>query len=303
MEMQQVRYFIAVARTLNFTRAAEECNVTQPALTRAIKLLEYELGGDLIRREGRHSHLTELGNKMLPMLRQCHEAALAAKSLAKAVSKGEASMLSIAVARSLDSALVMGPLQELYPAFPGIQIKLKRGNATEIAAMLKSGEIDIALGGPLGESWDRLEAWPMFSESFDLIVGADHVLAMRNAVELDVELIREEQFLLLSGVDLTDYERERLGVAGVNLESAHEVDSDRDLEAMVTAGIGIAVAPEHVLRGQTVRHLGLTGLDVQRTIAVYTVAGRLRSREVTALFNLLRGKDWSASQSELRRAS
>ena len=50
MEMHQVRYFLAVARTLNFTRAAEECNVAQPSLTRAIKLLEGELGGDLFRR-------------------------------------------------------------------------------------------------------------------------------------------------------------------------------------------------------------------------------------------------------------
>ena len=54
MEMHQVRYFLAVARTLNFTRAAEECNVAQPSLTRAIKLLEGELGGDLFRRERRH---------------------------------------------------------------------------------------------------------------------------------------------------------------------------------------------------------------------------------------------------------
>ena len=51
MEMHQVRYFLAVARTLNFTRAADECNVTQPSLTRAIKQLEAELGGDLFRRE------------------------------------------------------------------------------------------------------------------------------------------------------------------------------------------------------------------------------------------------------------
>lgn len=292
MEMQQVRYFIAVAKTLNFTRAAEECNVTQPALTRAIKLLEYELGGDLIRREGRHTHLTELGNKMLPILRQCHEAALAAKSLAKSVSKGDVSTLTIAVARSVDTALITGPLREMYPVFPGIQIKLKRGTASEIAAMLKSGDADIAMGGPLGETWDRLEAWPMFNESFDLIVGVDHPFAMRNAVELDVDLIREEQFLLLSGADLTDYELERLRTAGVNLGNAHEVESSNDMEAMVTAGFGIAVAPTHALRSAAVHHLNLSGLDVQRTVAVYTVAGRARSREANALLNLLRGKHW-----------
>jgi len=63
MEMHQVRYFLAVARTLNFTRAADECNVSQPSLTRAIKQLEAELGGDLFRRE-RPTQLTELGQRM-----------------------------------------------------------------------------------------------------------------------------------------------------------------------------------------------------------------------------------------------
>ena len=72
MEMHQVRYFLAVTRTLNFTRAADECNVTQPSLTRAIKQLEAELGGDLFRRERPAAQLTELGQRMHPLLRQCY---------------------------------------------------------------------------------------------------------------------------------------------------------------------------------------------------------------------------------------
>ena len=70
MEMHQVRYFLAVARVLNFTRAADECNVTQPSLTRAIKQLEAELGGDLFRRERPAAQLTELGQRMHPLLKQ-----------------------------------------------------------------------------------------------------------------------------------------------------------------------------------------------------------------------------------------
>jgi hypothetical protein len=71
MEMHQVRCFLAVARTLNFTRAAEECHVAQPSLTRAIKLLEGELGGDLFRRERPRAMLTPLGERMFPLLKQC----------------------------------------------------------------------------------------------------------------------------------------------------------------------------------------------------------------------------------------
>src|SRR5258708_12142067 len=68
MEMHQVRYFLAVARVLNFTRAADECNVTQPSLTRAIKQLEAELGGDLFRRERPAAQLTDLGLPIHPLL-------------------------------------------------------------------------------------------------------------------------------------------------------------------------------------------------------------------------------------------
>ena len=93
MEMHQVRYFLAVARALNFTRAAEECHVAQPSLTRAIRQLEGELGGDLFRRERPQAQLTELGQRMLPLLKQCYESALSARSLASAIKKGEVGSL------------------------------------------------------------------------------------------------------------------------------------------------------------------------------------------------------------------
>ena len=106
MEMHQVRYFLAVARTLNFTRAAEECNVAQPSLTRAIRQLEGELGGDLFRRERPQAQLTELGQRMLPLLKQCYESAISARSLATAIKKGEVGSLRLALSRTIDPSLV-----------------------------------------------------------------------------------------------------------------------------------------------------------------------------------------------------
>ena len=67
MEIHEIRYFVSVSETLNFTRAAERCNVSQPSLTRAIKNLEDKLGGGpLVHRERCNTHLTELGKTMLP---------------------------------------------------------------------------------------------------------------------------------------------------------------------------------------------------------------------------------------------
>jgi len=81
--MHRVRYFLAVAHTLNFTRAAELCNVSQPALTRAIQQLEEELGGLLLRRERKLTHLTDFGRLIPPHLRQVLADAEAAKTTAK----------------------------------------------------------------------------------------------------------------------------------------------------------------------------------------------------------------------------
>ena len=82
MEMHQVRYFLAVAEELNFTRAAEKCHVAQPSLTRAIQLLEGELGGPLFHRERANTHLSELGRTVKPYLEQVYGQTLQAKRLA-----------------------------------------------------------------------------------------------------------------------------------------------------------------------------------------------------------------------------
>src|SRR5258706_16273960 len=87
MEMHQVRYFLAVAETRNFTRAAELCNVTQPAPTRAVQKLEEELGGLLLRREHSLTHLTDFGQLIRPHLEQLAANAEAAKSTAKQLLK------------------------------------------------------------------------------------------------------------------------------------------------------------------------------------------------------------------------
>src|SRR5256885_5675352 len=138
MEMHQVRYFLAVARVLNFTRAADECNVTQPSLTRAIKQLEAELGGDLFRRE-RPTQLTELGQRMHPLLKQCYDSALGARSLASAIKGGEVGVLRIALSHSIDLTFLIPHLMELTGHFDRLELKFLRGTGAETAEALKQG--------------------------------------------------------------------------------------------------------------------------------------------------------------------
>lgn len=295
MEMQQVRYFVALADTLNFTRAAEQCNVTQPVLTRAIKALEDELGGELICREGRLSHLSELGQRMLPLLRQCLDSALSAKSLARSVAVGETPSLAIGMSRTVDAALLIGSLMEIYRVFPRIQLKLRRGTGKEIGQLLKNGDIEIAVAGPLGDGWERLDAWPMFTELFDVLVGAGHELARRNEKCVEIDVIRNQQLLMQTGSEMANEELDKLGAKGIRLANAHQVETDSDLAAMLDANLGIAIVPASALKSPRFARLNLPGVDLRRTVTIYTVAGRRRSPEAAALLNLLRAADWAST--------
>ena len=179
MEMHQVRYFLAVARTLNFTRAAEECHVAQPSLTRAIKLLEGELGGDLFRRERPHAMLTPLGERMFPLLKQCYDSAQSARALAAMINDGEVGALKLAVSGSIELGLILSHVNELRKSFSEIELKILRGTGPQIVEYLKSGDAELAVGTSIGETWDRLDSWKLFDESFDMVSAARIVLAAR----------------------------------------------------------------------------------------------------------------------------
>ena len=194
MEMHQVRYFLAVARTLNFTRAAEECNVAQPSLTRAIRQLEDELGGDLFRRERPHAQLTELGQRMQPLLQQCYDSALGARSLASSIKRGEVGSLRIAVSATIETALLMPYILELRKHFKRLEVKLLRGTAPQVAEFMKNSSAELAIASSLGDTWDRLDTWPLFSEGFDLVVGGSHHLAGCSSVRLSD--LRSESLLM-----------------------------------------------------------------------------------------------------------
>jgi len=97
MEMNQIRYFLAVAKELHFTRAAAACNVSQPALTKAIQKLEEELGGPLFFRERATTQLTELGRLTLPPLERAWRAAREAKEQAETFQRRASSPLRIGV--------------------------------------------------------------------------------------------------------------------------------------------------------------------------------------------------------------
>jgi len=296
MEMHQVRYFLAVGRTLNFTRAADECNVTQPSLTRAIKQLEAELGGDLFRRE-RPTQLTELGQRMHPLLNQCYDAAVGARSLALSFKSGEIGALRIALTHSVDLSLLIPFLKQVRRQFNRLEFKFLRGNSLEVVEMLKKGEAELGIAAEIDRDWDRLDAWPLFTEDFRLVLSKQHHLAERDSVEL--EGLRSEQLLSRVYCEHAGRLSASLREHGLNIERSHEVSSERDLIELVEADIGVAVIPDTSPIPRTLKRTKLAGLDLRRTIHLYGVAGRERTAVASAIMRMLRGADWRPGKDDI----
>ncbi len=289
--MQQIRYFLALAETLNFTRAAEDCNVSQPALTRAIQSLEGELGGDLVRREGRHSHLTELGKRMLPLLQRCYESALTARELARAVTKNEVAPLGVAVSNTVNLEPFMAPVSELFRSFQGLQLRIQHGPAARLLEELKGGNYDLAIASAVDDGWERLDRWPLFTEGFEIALPSNHPLARQNRIT--VPELAGQPLMKQTGCEDRPAVERWFAERGGALASSHEYDSHHDLKALLQASSGVAIVPSSAPHFSDVKRAPLEGLDVTRVVYVYAVAGRLRSAPAAAFLNLLRSADFS----------
>jgi DNA-binding transcriptional LysR family regulator len=147
MEFYQIRYFLALARSLNFTRAAEQCNVTQPALTKAIQKLESELGGVLIHRERHLTQLTDLGKLVLPSLERVYVASESVRALAEEFQPRKVGPLQIALASCISASILEAALIEVAKFVPGLQVELIEGEPAEIDNMLLSGVVSAAIIG------------------------------------------------------------------------------------------------------------------------------------------------------------
>jgi DNA-binding transcriptional LysR family regulator len=290
MEMHQVRYFLAVAQLLNFTRAAEECNVTQPSLTRAIKQLESELGGDLFRRERPAAQLTELGLRMHPLLKQCYDAATGARSLASSFRSGEIGALRIALTHSIDLALLIPHLNEIKRQFDQLEFRFLRGSSREVGEFLKKGEAELGIAAEIDETWDRLDTWPLFTEAFDLVVSREHRLAGHDTIE--PEDLRAEQLLGRTYCEHSTRISASLREHGIDVDHGHEISSERDLIELVEADFGIAMMPRTSPVPEGLTRATVTGLDAHRTVSLYGVAGRQRTAVANAVMRMLRGADW-----------
>ena len=183
MEMHQVRYFLAVAEDLNFTRAAERCNVAQPSLSRAVKLLEEELGGPLFHRERSQTHLSELGHMVRPHLELVFKEQQATKELARSFTSLKKTRLKLGVMCTIAPVQVTELLGTVIARYPGIDLEISDRSGLQLQEELLNGELEVAIycvqDVPLDE---RLHFMPLFREQMVIVLHPQHKLASQNAV-------------------------------------------------------------------------------------------------------------------------
>src|SRR5438552_8958680 len=145
MDLHHIRYFLAVSETLNFTRAAEACNVTQPALSRAVQQLEEEVGGQLFRRERNLTHLTDLGMLMRPRLQQIMATVGEVRREARQFLTLENAQIRAGIMCTVGPMRFTGLLADFQMRYPGISLELVEGMPSTLAEKLERGEVDVAV--------------------------------------------------------------------------------------------------------------------------------------------------------------
>ena len=177
MELHQIRYFLALSETLNFTRASALCHVSQPSLTRAIKVLEQELGGPLFNRERGNTHLTELGASVAPHLREVLNQAAAARERAAALFALRSARLTLGVAAGV-APVHLEPLLGAYAAaHPDVELALREEHGPDLHAALRRGEVEIGFLGGRPHDIDDLHYLEVARERMTLLLPAGHRFA------------------------------------------------------------------------------------------------------------------------------
>jgi DNA-binding transcriptional LysR family regulator len=185
MELQQLRYVLAVAETRNFTRAAERCHIVQSAMSHQIKTLEHELGVALFARTSRRVELTAAGAAFLPSARASLDAAERAAADAAAAAGRICGTVTVGVIPTVTALNVPAVLGRFRRAHPEVRVRLLGGGSDEFITAIRSGSMDVAaLGLPTGEPPQGVASRELLREDLVAVVGTTHRLAGRDSVAL-----------------------------------------------------------------------------------------------------------------------
>ena len=290
MDLTQIRYFLALARTLNFTRAAEACNVTQPALTKSIQRLEDELGGPLLLRERSLTQLTPLGQAMLPLLEQTHAASERAKEHAAGMRRTTASPLRVGLASEVPTGPFAPLFAELAARLPDFELCLQDASGAELVEALLHGALDAAVVTGDAALPERLNRWPLFADAAVLVVPPGHALDGADAVPLAA---LDGTAMVCGGPECSMARLlARAGPGqGRRPGQRHRADTPGRVADLVRAGLGIAASTRRADLPAGLRRRLVAG-QAPHDVVLVAVAGRPFPRAADAFIKLARARDW-----------
>lgn len=292
MELHQIKYFVALAQELNFTRAAEICDVSQPSLTRAIRKLEEELGGPLFRREGRRTHLTELGRMVRPRLEQAQTLMEAARNEALDFSEMISARLTLGCMCTIAPSSVMSLIEFFSRQTPQLNLTLREARGMQLVDQLMSGEIDIAIVG-LPNYPDELMAEVLFTENYVVTFPSGHRFEKHENIRVDD--LRGERYLERVNCEYLNFLEAEGYSYHEDTEQRFESEHESWVQAMVMAGLGCAIMPESLAQQPGLCSRPLVDPPISRTISVVTRRGRLHTPVVGLFVRLCRSIDWPST--------
>lgn len=241
MELQQLRYVLAVARTGNFSRAAEQCHVSQPSLSQQIQKLEEELGEPLFDRLRQRAQLTPVGEAFARRAARIIEEVESAGREAREARELASGSVCVGALPTIAPYLLPSVIVRFAAQFSGVQVVVQEDTTARMLVMLAAGEVDLAIVSlPITDA--RFELETLFEEALLLAVPPRHRLARRKAITLaDLE---GERFILMKeghclGDQVLDFCHRQDFRPTVSCRSA-QIGT---IQALVAAGLGISLVP------------------------------------------------------------
>jgi len=241
MEMQQLRYVVAVARTGNFSRAAEQCHVSQPSLSQQIQKLEDELGERLFERMKREAKLTPCGEAFLQRAVRVLQEVDAAKREATDSRNLLCGTITIGALPTIAPYLLPQVMVEFVEKYPGVEVVVQEDTTARLLKLAHAYEIDLALASlPIQDK--QLETRELFSEELLLALPPGHPLARKRTVAAG-DLETERLIVMKEGHCLGDQVLRFCERRGVRPNISFRSAQLETIQSLVRAGLGIALIP------------------------------------------------------------
>ena len=290
IDMRRVRYFLALSETMNVSDTARRLGISQPALTKSLLRLEADVGGALIRRERRHTHLTPLGRALLDQFRSLDAAVRQTEQRAQELTRWRQPSLDIALMCTIGPGRLTRFLQSFTDACPDIPLVLSDGRPDALFDRLLGGEIDCAIvATELGDQ-SRLRTLHLYSERLVVIFPPNHRFA--SASSLSLSRVLEEPFLdrlhcefhqMLGGDDAIADHGTRVMVS---------CEREEWIQCLVRAGLGVSIVPEESIVVDGLAHTGLDEPRFSRDVSLVIPTGREDTVAVQSFMGHARGFDW-----------